>query len=105
MSDPFQRASFSAALEQARAERVPVIALRPDDRFPDEMDDIVVLNCNVHLEAMSDKTWWMGCDFANGERITFHFGIAKKPARLFVSVGEMPDEWRDWDDLYREAHS
>jgi hypothetical protein len=95
--------TFSAMLEQARAERVPVMALRPHHEFADEMDDIVVKNCDVHLEAMSDKSWWMGCSFPNGERVTFNFGIGKKPARLWVSVGEMPAEWRDWDELWEKA--
>lgn len=104
MSDPFQRASFSAALEKARADRVPVMALRPDHEFPDEMDDIVVKDCDVHLEAMSATSWWMACTFANGEEVVFWFSFGKKPKRLVVTVGDTPDEWRDWDVLYREAH-
>lgn len=102
MTDPFQRAAFSAALEKARRERIPVMALRPDHRFPHEMDDVVVKNCDVHFEAMSNDCWWMACTFENGQAVVFHFTIGQKPKRIVVTCDEQPDEWRDWDDLYRE---
>lgn len=102
MTDQFQRAAFSAALENARRERVPVMALRPDHRFPEEMDDIVIKDCDVHLEAMDDDVWWMACTFKNGEEVVLHFTIDKKPKRIVVSVTSKPREWRDWDDIYRE---
>lgn len=104
MSDPFQRASFSAALEKARADRVPVMALRPDHEFPEEMDDVVVKDCDVHFEAMSNQRWWMSCRFANGEEAVFHFTVGKNPKRIVVTCDAEPPEWRDWDALYREAH-
>lgn len=97
-------ASFVAALEKARAERVPVMALRPDHRFPDEMDDIVVCDVKTfRAEAMSDTSWWMACHFANGEEITFGVSIGKNPKRLVVHVTDKPAVWRDWDELYHEA--
>lgn len=101
---PSQRALFSAALEKARADRIPVMALRPDHRFPEEMDDVVVLDCKVHFEAMSNTCWWMACDFENGEQAVFHFTIGKNPKRIVVTCDDQPAEWRDWDVLYREAH-
>lgn len=49
--------NFGADLDRARAERIPVMALRPDHRFPDEMDDIVVKDAKMfRAEAMSDQS-------------------------------------------------
>lgn len=96
--------TFEAALEQAKRERVPVMALRPDHRFPEELDDVVVENVSCfRAEAMDDDVWWMCCYFPNGERVTFHVGIDKKPKRIHMSVTEYPVQWRDWDEMRREA--
>jgi hypothetical protein len=89
---------FAADLAKAKAERIPVMALRPDSEFPDEMDDIVVKDVTMfRAEAMSDDHWWMACYFANGERVTFSVGIGTKPKRIVVSVTEKPDDWIDMD--------
>jgi hypothetical protein len=96
---------FAAALEQARAERIPVMALRPDHRFPEEMDDVVVKHVEtLHFEAMSNTCWWMACHFANGEEAVFHFTIGKNPKRVVVTCDDQPAVWRDWDALYHETH-
>lgn len=96
--------SFERALEEARRDRVPVLALRPDHEFPDELDDVVVKHIEtLHFEAMSDKVFWMACTFANGEEAVFHWTIGKNPARLVVSATSLPGEWQDWDELYRKA--
>jgi hypothetical protein len=91
----------SADLEQARAERLPVMALRPDDRYPDELDDVVVKDVETfRMEAMSDDVWWMCCYFRNGERVTWHAttaGPANRRQRLAISTTEYPAEWVDFD--------
>lgn len=93
------REDFAGELAQARRERTPVMALRPDDRFPDEMDDIVVKDVTMfRAEAMSDTGWWMACYFANGEQVTFWIGIGKAPKRVVVSVTDTPPEWIDMDE-------
>jgi hypothetical protein len=90
--------SFADDLAKAKSERIPVMALRPDHRFPDEMDDIVVKDVTMfRAEAMDDDVWWMACYFANGEQVTFNVGLASKPKRVVVSVTEKPPEWVDLD--------
>jgi hypothetical protein len=101
-----QEEAFDAALRRAKRRKQPVIALRPDGQFPDELDDIVVCNVDVHMEAMSDNEWWLCCYFANGERLTLWINKSKQrdgPARLVVSATEIP-EYLDWDDLYAEHY-
>jgi hypothetical protein len=93
--------TFEAALERARRQAVPVIALRPRHEFPDELDDVVVENVmTFRAEAMSNKVWWMACRFANGEELVFHVTTASKPARLVFSATMVP-EHVDWDELRR----
>jgi hypothetical protein len=86
----------------ARAERLPVMALRPERHDPDEMDDIVVKGVEMfRAEAMSDDVWWMCCYFPNDERVTFqvvaYHEKGKRKAKLSVSVTETPSEWIDLD--------
>lgn len=96
--------TFRQKLDEARKARIPVMALRPDYVYPDEMDDIVVEDVKTfRAEAMSDDMWWMCCYFHNGESVTFHVVREKRPARLSVSVTEEPPEWRDWDEMYRAS--
>jgi hypothetical protein len=91
---------FADALAKARADRIPVMALRPDHQFPDELDDVVVEHVEtLHFEAMSDDQWWMAATFANGEQAVFWFTIASKPKRIAVTCTDQPSEWRDWDEL------
>jgi hypothetical protein len=95
-------ATFKAALARAKRRRQPVIALRPDHTFIDELDDVVV--CNVQTfraEAMDTDMWWMECTFANGEALTFHVTIGRKPKRLVVTATSVPAHL-DWDDLFNE---
>jgi hypothetical protein len=90
---------FASHLTQARNERTPRMALRPDHNFPEALDDIVVEDVTMfRAEAMSDTLWWMACDFRNGERISFHVHIDAKPKRISVSAGEMPTKWIDIDE-------
>jgi hypothetical protein len=84
-------------LREARGD-LPTMALRPDHRFPDEMDDIVVNDVKMfRAEAMDDDAWWMACYFANGEEVRFWVGIGKNPKRIVVSVTDKPAQWIDWD--------
>jgi len=83
---------------QSSEPATPAMALRPDSRFPDEMDDIVVKDVEMfRAEAMDDDAWWMCCYFANGERVSFHVGLAAKPKRVVISVTETPPVWTDID--------
>jgi hypothetical protein len=87
-----------AQLRKAKGQ-VPEMALRPDHRFPEELDDIVVENVRMfRAEAMSDTNFWMCCYFGdNHERVTFNVTIGKNPKRIVVTAGEIPDEWIDID--------
>lgn len=89
---------FSEALAQARRDQKPVMALRLDSAG--ELDDVVVEAVDVHAEMMSHDGCWMGCTFANGERVTFYFRARCRPTRLEFTVGEKPDDWIDYDDLH-----
>lgn len=94
--------AFEVALADAHRRRIPVIALRPDHEFPDELDDIVVENVKVfRAEAMDHNIWWMACYFANGEELVFHVTRAAKPSRIVVTASSIP-EHIDWDELYRK---
>ena len=76
----------------------PRMALRPDHKFPEELDDIVVENVTMfRAECMSDRGWWMACYFANGQRIAFSIDRATKPARIAVTATELPPVWTDID--------
>lgn len=90
--------TFADDLHKARAERLPRMALRPLAPGSPLMDDIVIRDVTlVHLEQMDHAVWWMGCDFANGGRVTFHLRARSRPLRLEVQVGEQPSEWEDLD--------
>ena len=95
---------LSDALERARDERTPRMALRPRQDSDEELDDIVVKEVEMfRAEAMSNTVWWMCCYFRNGERVTFHVGIDAKPKRVHVSATEMPAEWVDLDADERQG--
>lgn len=90
--------SFAADLAQAKKDRIPRMALRPDSEIPEEMDDIVVENVTMfRAEAMSEFGWWFACYFANGERVSFWIERQTRPARIAVHVTEHPAEWIDID--------
>lgn len=81
------------------SERMPVMALRRHD--DGTMDDVVVEDVEtVHFEQLSGGHLWLCCYFRNGERVTFDVD-ARRKNDLVYDVGEMPDDWIDWDD--REA--
>lgn len=87
--------SFADDLSKARDERTPVMALRP--HVDGSMDDVVVKDVEMfRAEQMDTGTLWMACYFRNGERITFHVQAQRKND-LRYDVGEMPEEWVDWD--------
>lgn len=97
------RESFEAALARAKRRNQPVIALRPDGRFPEELDDIVVKDVETfRAEAMDDNVWWMCCYFRDGERLTFYVTRDKKPSRIVITATEEPSNYLDWDDLHSE---
>lgn len=97
--------TFEQALAEYRAQRIPVMALRPckdaaEVTFGTEMDDIVVESPTMfRAEAMSEDSWWLACYFANGQRVTFQLSARCRPRSLSFTVGELPDDWRDWDKL------
>jgi hypothetical protein len=101
--------TFAEDLKQAKAERVPRMALRPFKSLPDQpdlMDDVVVEHPSMfRMEQMDDASVWLCCYFANGERVTFwataDFEQEAPGKRRFpvlnVSVTEKPAEWIDID--------
>lgn len=91
--------SFEAALEQARKDRIPVMALRHDS---EGLDDVVVETPRMFRAEMMDRdALWMACYFDNGEQVTFW--VTAHKGRLNFSVTEEPPEWRDWDKLRGDA--
>lgn len=94
--------TFEAALDQARRDQKPVMALR---REPDDtLDDVVVQHPNMfRAEMMSEASLWMACYFANGDEVTFNVRAECRPRRLVFESGELPGEWLDWDELRRSS--
>src|SRR5690606_14213561 len=68
------------------------VALRNDSRG--DLDDVVVRPVTTfRAEFMSDDYLWLACYLPDGERITFNV----HGEGLEMSVGEMPEEWTDFD--------
>lgn len=89
---------FAADLAQAKADRTPVMALRPQHDDPELLDDIVVKDVTMfRAEAMDTDVWWLCCYFANGERVTFHVSAQARPKRIEFSATELPAIWTDMD--------
>ncbi len=86
--------TLAADLAAERAVRKPVMALRYDSHG---LDDVVVKDVETfRAEMMDDDDLWLCCYFRNGERVTFS-AFARKRGCLEFSVGEMPDDWEDFD--------
>ena len=66
------------------------LALRPDHRDPELLDDVVVTNVSMfRAEMMSDKQLWMACYFPDSdERVTFWVTVNK--GKLSVTATEYP---------------
>jgi hypothetical protein len=50
-----------------------------DTRYPDRadtLDDVVAENCTVHLERMSDSSWYLGV-YTKREEVRFFIGAAR----------------------------
>lgn len=93
--------SFRAALELARAARLPRMALR---RAGDgSLDDVVVEGASmVRLERLADDSLWVAAVLPDGARVAFEVRACRR-RRLEVSVVETPARWRDIDSGEVEA--
>ena len=90
---------FAHALELARKDKIPVMALR---HHRGELDDVVVETPKTfRAEMMSDHQLWISCIFENGEHVTF-WATAASNGKLIFSVTETPDEYQDWDELRKD---
>lgn len=60
------------------------------------LDDVVVKDVRMFRAEMLDaKTLWLCCYLPNDDRITWH--VHSRRGTLEFDVGEMPDEFVDFD--------
>lgn len=68
-------------------------------KFDGDLDELVVHDCDVHLERMADNTWWMGITLADGKQTQLIVNIGAKRARVDAWVEldatEDPSWWAD----------
>ncbi len=82
----------SEVRDQATRNRI----LRNNDSLDDRtVDEVVVHNCTVHLEMMSNSAYWIGIyDPATGKSVDVDLVATCRPKRLLCTVR---DESWDWD--------
>lgn len=64
-----------------------------------EIDEIVISNCTVHIEQMSDNCWWIGITRADGGYWAGNFH-----AKKWMTFTEQEMDGFEWDadDAHRE---
>jgi hypothetical protein len=83
---------FAHDLDQARAGRLPRMALR---RGGGDLDDVVVEQLDsIHIERLSADELWIGCYFTGSPRLTF---TVRADAVLEFDTVEEPPKWVDID--------
>lgn len=58
--------------------------------YDGELDEIVVRDCDLHLERMEDNSWWMGITLADGKQTMLMVNIGAKRAKV--------DAWVELDE-------
>jgi hypothetical protein len=68
----------------------------------DTIDEIVISDCTVHIEMMSDQQWWIGITRADGGYWAGNFSTVSSRSRMRFT--EQEREGFDWDrdDAHRE---
>jgi hypothetical protein len=59
----------------------------------DEIDEIVMHDCAVHIEQMSDDCWWIGIDRADGGYWAGNFNAATNGSMTFTEFEKEGFEW------------
>jgi hypothetical protein len=68
----------------------------------DTIDEIVISDCTVHVEMMSDQQWWIGITRADGGYWSGNFTTVSSRSRMRFTEQEREGfEW-DRDDAHNE---
>lgn len=62
------------------------------------VDEIVVHNCIVHLEQMSDQSYWMGIDKPGGKSLMVNLWVEGGRKPLLCLVEDDSDGDWPWDE-------
>lgn len=66
--------------------------------YDGELDELIVRDCDIHLERMADNSWWMGVTLAGGKQtqLMVNIGAKRAPVNAWVEVDETeePAWWK-----------
>jgi hypothetical protein len=64
------------------------------------IDEIVIHDCTVHIEQMSDDAWWIGIDLADGSYWEGNFWTLGSTGSMVFTEQESDVEW-DRDEVHK----
>lgn len=58
-----------------------------------DIDEIVASNVDVHIEQMTDRCWWIGIDFPNGDYWAGNFHATSRGVMTFSEQESRASGW------------
>lgn len=74
--------------------------------YDGELDELIVRDCGIHLERMSDNSWWMGVTLADGKQtqLMVNIGAKRAPVSAWVELDDT-DEPAWWKTAVQDRNS
>lgn len=73
-----------------------------NNRDENDIDEIVIYDCTVHVEQMSDRCWWIGITTSDGASWMGNFTCDSRGRMSFSEQENDGIEWAD-DDAHKAA--